>query len=238
MGSCFLVNGIKYREARFNSFATNCITSLNLIALCCLLIPSTLFRLSDDEIMLVLSHAIAISLLILYILYLFFTLRSHRDYFYEDSESIEQDAVTGVANLSLQPVAATAWLAISLTCITFCTVALVSSIQLSTWKANYLFLGFILCPFLGNVTDYRSACSVALKNDMDVAIYVTIGSSTQLLFFTLPILVILGWIINEPMTLQLDVFESAAVFLGVFVVNGLVSGAKSNYLTGAICIAL
>lgn len=245
MGSCFIAHGVKYPQGSYNSFATQSITSLNLIALCFLLIPSAsdlVRETSDaaypDNLMLIISHEIAIILLVLYICYLLFTLKTHNHDFYVDLESDEEDASADTANLSLGPFAAITWLAVSLTCITLCTLALVSSIQGSIWKAHKSFLGFILFPFLGNVTDYLSACVVAWKNNLDITILVTIGSSMQLLLFTLPILVILGWIINEPMTLHLDYFETATVFLGVFVVNGLVQNAKSNYLTGAMCIAL
>lgn len=245
MGSCFFAHGMKYSRGSFNSFATKSITSLNLLALCCLLIPSALYPILEnydlahvENLVLLISRGIAIILLALYIVYLLFTLKTHSDFFYEDPENYEEDASADAANWSLRPFAAITWLAVSLTCITLCTLALVSSIQGSIWEAHKSLLGFILFPFLGNVTDYLSACVVAWKNNLDITILVTIGSSMQLLLFTLPILVILGWITNEPMTLHFDFFETATVFLGVFVVNGLVQNANSNYLTGAMCIAL
>ena len=176
-------------------------------------------------------------LFVLYILYLYFRLRSHASYYSAESESDGEDAPVDAAKLSLGPIAAIFWLAGSLTCVTLCAVALMSSIQGSTWKAKKAFLGFVLFPFLGNVTDYLSACTVALSDKMDIAIRNTIGSSMQLLQFTLPILVILGWIMNEPMTLHFDRFEIVTVFLGIFSVNGLVEG-KSNFLLGAMGIAL
>ena len=249
MGSCFLVNGMRYSQSRFSAFATNTITSLTLFGLCCLFIPSTLSMLIEahdpidgDDLTLNISHGIATMLLVFYVLYLFFELRTHSELFdsqgSEEDISAEGDTSADSAGFSLGPRAATIWLAVSLTCVTLCTVPLISSIQGSTWKANNSFLGFILFPFLGNVTDYLSALVVALKGEMDIVILVTIGSGMQLLFFTLPILVILGWILNEPLTLDLDIFVIGTVFLGVFVVSYVVAGGRSNYLSGAMCLAL
>ena len=241
MGSCFFVNGIRYREGIFNSSATRTITSLNLIALCCLLIPSTLFMLEEagwvrNLNLVILNHGVAQILLLLHILFNFFSLRTHTDHF--DRLFLDYEDDTSAYGWLLGPVAAVIWLVVTLTCITLCTLALVSSIQSSIWKGNVSFLGFILFPFLGNAADYLSAVEVALKDDLDITIRVTIQSSMQLLLFTLPILVNLGWIIGEPLTFHLDGFESAIVFFGVLVVNGLVQKGRSNYLDGAICIAL
>lgn len=237
MGSCFFVSGMKYPQSRFNISTTNLITSLNFSALCCLLIPSTLYPLVADgeDLILIISRGNAIILLVLYILYLFFTVRTHSKLF-EEPES--DDTPADSADSPLGPIAATGWLAVSLACVTLCTVALVSSIQASTWNANTTFLGFILFPFLGNFTDYLSALRVAWNDKMDITILVTHGSSMQLLLFTLPILVILGWIINEPLTLRLNSFESGTAFLGVILVSYVVGGGRSNYLSGAMCNAL
>lgn len=242
MGSCFLVGGMRFIQQKLNDYASGMIISLNLTALCWFLIPSTLYvstgQYATNEVVLFLSRGIAITLLVLYILYLLFSLKTHKPLFSDEPGSDEEDVSAEAANLSLGPIAAIVWLAVSFTCVTLCTVALVSSIRGSTWKVKKPFLAIILFPFLANVTDYLSACTVALKDEMDIVIRVTIGSSLQLLLFTIPILVILGWIINEPMTLRLDLFESATVFLGVFTVSYVVAAGKSNYLSGAMCIAL
>ena len=86
--------------------------------------------------------------------------------------------------------------------------------------------------------DYVSAFRVALLNQLDITILAITGSSMQFLLFNLPVLVILGWIINEPMTLSLQFFETSTVFLGVFIVRYVVVDDKSNYLYDAMCIAL
>ena len=246
MGSCFLAHGMRYKQGSFNVLRSDSISSLNVIAMCCLLIPSTLHRVleargttASNDLMLTISHGIAIVLLILYILYLTFSLRTHSNILiparYETDSSADS---TDAASLSLGPIAASIWLAVSLTLVTLCTVAVVSSLQDSTWKGKRSFFGFVLFPFLGNLTDYLSACKVALKDNLDITILVTVGSSMQLLLFTLPALVILGWIIHEPMTLGLHLFETATVFLGVLVVTYVIADARSNYLCGAMCIAL
>ena len=240
MGSCFFVNGMRYSESSFNYVASTTITSLNFFAVCCLLLPSTLYMLGDsNEMVLILSRGFAIILSVVYVIYLIFQIRTHTSIVFDSEfESDDEDLSPDSADWSLGPIAATIWLAISLTCLTLCTVSLVSSIPSSTWRTNTSFLGFILFPFLGSVPDYLSAVVAALENRMDITILVTVGSSTQLLLFTLPILVILGWLINEPLVLSLNPFEIAAVFLGGVIATRVVANGKPNYFSGAMCIAL
>ena len=244
MGSCFFVGGMKYSESSFNYVASNTITSLNFFAVCCLLLPSTLQRVvragdANDNLVLILSRGFAIILSVVYIIYLIFQIRTHISIVFDSEfESDDEDHSADSADWSLGPIAATIWLAVSLICLTLCTVSLVSSIPSSMWRAKTSFLGFILFPLLGSVPDYLSAVVAALENRMDITILVTVGSSTQLLLFTLPVLVILGWLINEPLVLSLNPFEIGAVFLGGVTATRVVANGKSNYFSGAMCIAL
>ena len=51
--------------------------------------------------------------------------------------------------------------------------------------------------------EHVTAVVMAYKNKMDLAIGVAIGSSMQIALFVTPFLVILGWIINRPMSLRI-----------------------------------
>ena len=252
MGSCLFGHGMKYSQGRLNDFRTDSITSLNTIAMSCLLIPSTLHMLlktqdstPSDHLILIISRTIAVILLTLYLLYLTASLRTHSNLldFEEDEDEDEDEDERGAsadaaADLWLGPIPASIWFTLSLALVSLCTVALISSLQDSSWKGKKPFIGFVLFPFLGNLPDYLSAFRVALQNQLDITILATTGSSMQLLLFNMPVLVILGWIMNEPMTLSLQLFETATVFLGVFIVRYVVADGRSNYLCGAMCIAL
>lgn len=73
---------------------------------------------------------------------------------------------------------------------------------------------------------------------MDLAIGVAIGSSMQIALLVTPFLVILGWILGEPMSLQFEIFETVVFFLAVLVTNYLISDGKSNYLEGAMLLGM
>jgi len=63
---------------------------------------------------------------------------------------------------------------------------------------------------------------------------VAIGSSMQIALLVTPFLVILGWIIGQPMTLRFETFETVVFFVSVLVVTSVLVDGKSNYLEGAM----
>ena len=52
------------------------------------------------------------------------------------------------------------------------------------------------------IAEHVTAVIVAYKNQMNLAISVAFGSSMQIALFITPFLVILGWIIDQPMNLS------------------------------------
>ena len=71
-----------------------------------------------------------------------------------------------------------------------------------------------------------------MKNKMNLAIGVAIGSSTQIALLVTPLMVIVGWIIGVPMTLFFHTFETAILFISVLIVNYLIQDGTSNWLEG------
>jgi Ca2+:H+ antiporter len=99
------------------------------------------------------------------------------------------------------------------------------------------FIGLIILPIVGNAAEHVTAVAVAMKNKVDLAIGIAVGSSIQIAIFITPVIVILGWIMGKEMTLYFNIFETVALFVTVLVVNFLVLDGRSNYLEGSLLIA-
>ncbi|KAK3329912.1 vacuolar calcium ion transporter [Apodospora peruviana] len=99
------------------------------------------------------------------------------------------------------------------------------------------FIGLILLPVVGNAAEHVTAVTVALKNKMDLAIGVALGSSIQIALFVTPLVVLLGWIMDKDMSLFFTLFETICMFVSAFIVNFLVLDGRSNYLEGALLCA-
>jgi Ca2+:H+ antiporter len=134
---------------------------------------------------------------------------------------------------------AVATLTISTVIIALCAEGLVSGIEPIKGVVSEEFIGLILLPIVGNACEHATAVTVAVKDKMDLAIGVAIGSSMQVALFLIPLLVIIGWGIgNEDMTLAFDTFQVVTLFVAVLLVNYLIGDGKSHWLEGAQLIAL
>ena len=183
---------------------------------------------SDDTTMdniLVLSHGTAVILLLLYVLYLVFQLRTHQDLFDEEETSTEHGGTEVEEAQILGPPAAGIALVVITIAVAVCAEYLVDSIDsiVETAHISKTFIGLVLLPIVGNAAEHVTAVVVSMKDKMDLAIGVAVGSSMQIALLVTPFLVILGWIIDQPMTLHFETFETVVFFLSVLVVNYLVS---------------
>ena len=117
-----------------------------------------------------------------------------------------------------------------------CAEYLVDSIDslVATAHISKTFVGLILLPIVGNAAEHVTAVVVAVKDKMDLAIGVALGSSLQIALLVTPFLVILGWIMHEDMTLHFETFETVVFFLSVLVVTYVLQDGKSNYLEGCM----
>lgn len=139
----------------------------------------------------------------------------------------------------------TKWSSIFLLLVTTGLVAfhaelLVSSMEdvTSTASVSETFIGLIVLPLVGNAAEHVTAITVALRNKMNLAIGVAIGSSIQIALLITPFVVLLGWAMGEDMTLYLTLFETVCLFLSAFMVGFLVLDGRSNYLEGAVLCAV
>ena len=81
-----------------------------------------------------------------------------------------------------------------------------------------------------------TAVSVAMKNKMDLAIGVAVGSCTQIALFVVPVTVIFGWCVGKDMTLNYPPFEIQLYILSIFMVSVVLSAGKSNWLLGSVLV--
>ncbi|KAL2782619.1 calcium ion transporter Vcx1 [Aspergillus keveii] len=258
LGCCFLVGGVRYPEQSFNGTAASTMSSLMTVSSASLIIPATLYAslssVKDEshknESILFLSHWTAVVLLVVYVMYLYFQLKSHAHLFEgnwaRDVEDPGECNIVGEEEedqgniYRLSAWAASTALIIVTVLVAICANYMVGSIDRTVEKMGIssTFIGTILIPIVGNAAEHATAVVVAFRGKMDLAINVAIGSSLQISLFVTPFLVVLGWIIEVDMTLDFHVFETVAIFLSNLVVVFLIQDGKSNYLEGCLCLGM
>ncbi|MCX5984513.1 MAG: calcium/proton exchanger [Nostocales cyanobacterium LacPavin_0920_SED1_MAG_38_18] len=239
MGLSMLLGGIRYKEQTFESVVARVNASSMNLAVIAILLPTAMNYTSvgiNEATVQNLSLAVAIVLILVYGLTLLFSMKTHA-YLYEVGiAEIEEDEVTHEKpNVWL-------WSGVLLVCtllVAWESELLVDSLEVATSKLGLsaLFTGVILVPIIGNAAEHATAVTVAMKNKMDLAMSVAVGSSMQIALFVAPVLVIAGWIVGQPMDLDFNPFELVAVAVSVLIANSISSDGKSNWLEGTLLLA-
>ncbi len=215
-----------------------------------------------------LSRATAIMLLIVYACYLFFQLKSHNAMFTEASEKTAKRDVKGKLRSHMperfrkpsleaqtenepaddEPEEPQLHLYVAIGTLVASTVLVALNAEFLVDSINSItcgggisknFVGLILLPIVGNAAEHATAVTVAVKDKMDLAIGVAVGSSMQIALLVLPFTVILGWILGkDDMTLFFDGFQIAILFVTVLLVNYLIQDGKSHWLEGVLLMTL
>ncbi|KAG8908530.1 hypothetical protein FRB99_005890 [Tulasnella sp. 403] len=207
--------------------------------------------------LLLISRGTSILLLLVYFAYLYFQLVSHQELFksdFDDDCSMHQrpygsDAETAIGQPSvpeepeeaqMSMVSATVSL-LAVTIVTsFCADYLVASIEETAAKYSIPkpFIGVILLPLVSNAAEHVTAVWMSAKGKAELAIGIAVGSSIQIAVFVIPLLILVGWAIDQPLTLYFADFETVTLFVTVLLVNLLIQDGKSNYMEGLMLMTL
>jgi len=184
-----------------------------------------------------LSLEISIVLFAAYLLSLLFSLRTHRHLYAGQAHPGAHDAAEtrGAARRAVVTLlAATALVA-------WMSELLVGAVEEASAALGLteVFVGVIVVAVIGNAAEHSTAVLVAMKNKMDLALNIAIGSSIQIALFVAPLLVFVSYLMpHGPMDLRFTPFEVLAVVLAVGVVSMVAQDGESNWLEGSLLIAV
>ena len=238
LGASMFAGGMKYERQKYNQTAAGMGASLLLLAAVGLIVPA-LFHFTAAErgvtIERQLSFIISFILFAIYIASLLFTLKTHRHLFAGEAHN--------ASDLGEQP-----WTRrVSITVLTVVTgfVALMSEMLVGALEPashqlglTQVFVGVILVAIVGNAAEHSTAVMVALKNKMDLAYGIAVGSSLQIALLVAPVLVFASYLFGTPLDLIFTPFEVAAVTISVLIVGFVAMDGESNWMEGVMLIGV
>jgi Ca2+:H+ antiporter len=238
LGAAMTAGGFRHQQQRFNRTAAGMGASLLLLAAIGLVVPA-LFHLTAStggaKIERELSLEIAVILFIIYVLNLVFSLKTHHHLFSGEADVMHE---AGERPWSRRR---------SIGVLTGVTVAvavmsemLVGAIEPAARQLGLtqVFVGVILVALVGNAAEHSTAVLVAMKNKMDLALGIAVGSSLQIALFVAPMLVFASYLFGRPMDLIFTPFEVAAVTIAVLAVGYVSSDGESNWMEGVMLLGV
>lgn len=98
------------------------------------------------------------------------------------------------------------------------------------------FIATILLPLVGNAAEHASAVIFAVRNRVELALGICVGSSTQVAMMLLPFAVLLAWMMGEDMSLDLGTFEAGVLVSTVILASIMLADGSCNWLKGLVLL--
>lgn len=237
LGGSFLLGGLKHHTQEFNRISARFQAALLFLATVALLVPSAVSLADATDAAAFtqsLSLGLAVLLILAYGLGMFFSLKTHKEFFASASHGDEggHESVwpTGLALGTLAGVTV--------------LVALVSEIFVEsvqeaakTFGMSPAFVGFIIVGLVGGAAEMASAFSGARKNHLDLSIGIALGSASQIALFVAPVLVLLSYVVGpQPMDLRFWPGAVVMMLIATLTTTTLTVGGRSAWFLGVLVL--
>lgn len=241
LGIAFLLGGLRHHDQDYNPVAARVYSSMMLIAVISLAVPSAFSRFFAPEETIrqemLLNIGLAFVLLTAYVLYLVFMLKTHAGMFASrvspdqaDDHGPHWGLPRAIGSLVGASVLA-AWM----------SEILVGAAE-GTGTAlgmSQLFIGIVFLAVVGGAAESLSAIAMARKNRVDMAVGIALGSSIQIALFVAPVLVLASYFVApRPLDLAFGRAEVGALFIAVLIGSMVVSDGRSNWYKGVQLITV
>lgn len=249
LGVSVFAGGLRYKKQTFNKTAARASCTALILAAVALVIPTIFHRTAaatpggwTPAAEQTLSLAIAVVLVGTYAAMLCFSLVTHKQLFVGGEADIasEGDAsndahaepwsVKKALMILLGATIAVAWVSEFL-------VGAVEEARQSLGVTE-VFVGVIIVAIVGNAAEHSTAITMALKNKMDLAIGIAVGSSLQIALFVAPVLVFASYLFPHQLNLEFSIPEVVAVVVAAFVTDQIAGDGESNWFEGVQLLAL
>ncbi|WP_173427703.1 calcium/proton exchanger [Aneurinibacillus tyrosinisolvens] len=235
LGLSVIAGGLKFKQQRFNPLLAGHNSSLMLLAVISLFVPAVFLKnlepAQNNELSLIISGL----LIIAYILWLVFSMITHKTELADQAAVEDEEAghqwSKGLSVLIL--VVATGFVAIT-------SEWLVHSIEAVAHSLGWseIFVGAFVIAIVGNAAEHSAAILMALKNKIGTSVEIAVGSSLQIALFVAPTLVFISLLFGKQMNLVFSTVELAAIAVGAFIASSISRDGSTNWYEGVLLLVV
>jgi Ca2+:H+ antiporter len=236
LGFAMVMGGARHGVQRFDRRQTSNHVVLLALTIIALVIPSLFSQFigtNSDPKVEALSLGVAIVMMVLYMIGLIYSLKYTSPVTYEPSKEERRHPAYNKRNSLIILAISTGGVVWMSELLVGATEHVVSSLGLSEF-----FLGIILIPIVGNVSEHLVAVQVALRNKMELSVEIAVSSSLQVALFVAPLLVFISLWVGNPLQLIFNQFELLALGAAVIITALVASDGESNWLEGSALLAV
>lgn len=235
LGLSILLGGLKYKEQTFNGRLATHNSTLMIMAVIGLFVPAVFvvsqnFTFEKDQF---LSLAVAGILIIAYILWLIFSMITHKDMLSDEVMNADHGEEPAWSKKN-----SIIFLFVATVMVAFVSEWLVHT--LDTFSAKFglseLFIGAFVIAIVGNAAEHSAAIMLAMKNKIGAAVEIAIGSSLQIALFVAPVLIIISAFMGNTMDIVFTPIELTAIGVAVFIAKSVSRDGRTNWYEGVLLL--
>ena len=235
LGLSLVAGGVRRSELKFNRTTAGMSATMLAAAVVGLVFPALFHathaepaRLSELR----LSEGVAFILILTYGFSLLFSLKTHKWVVASEPHPLEEPTWSVPRAITVLALA-TIGIAVMSEILVGATRGVTAALPLTE-----TFLGLIIIPFIGNAAEHATAILVARKGQIDLALQISLGSSTQIALLVAPVLVFVGVVMGRNMNLVFSPFEVMAVGLATLVTAISTLDGESHWFEGVQLLAV
>jgi len=235
LGLSLFLGGLKFKVQKFNVMLAEHNASLMVLAVIALFIPAVFVFSGKLDVSKTnfLSLTVAGILILAYILWLVFSMITHKAQLSDEEASADhgEEPMWSKGKSIIFLFVATAMVA-------FVSEWLVGTLEevSHTFGMSELFVGAFLVAIVGNAAEHSAAVMLAMKNKIGAAVEIAIGSSLQIALFVAPVLVIVSWLFGNTMNIVFTTVELAAIAVSVFIAKSISRDGSTNWYEGVLLL--
>ncbi|WP_020615387.1 calcium/proton exchanger [Paenibacillus daejeonensis] len=235
LGLSLLLGGIKYKQQHYNVEVAGHNATLMIMAVIGLFVPAVFvtseqFSLQKDQ---QLSLAVAAILLVSYLLWLVFSMITHKDLLADEQDpSGHHESPVWSKRTSIL------FLVLATVMVAFVSEWLVGTLDAfaARFGLSELFIGAFVIAIIGNAAEHSAAVMLAMKNKIGAAVEIAIGSSLQIALFVAPVLIFASWMFGHTMDIIFTPIELTAIAVSVFIATSISRDGSTNWYEGVLLL--
>ena len=246
LGASALAGGLRRKSQSFNLTAASLGSTIMALSGVALIMPAIFHevarhspsaRAHEND----LSLEISVVLFVVYVLSLVFSLKTHSHLYGSDPGHAEDEDDEARGTHGWSRGKSLTVLLVSTALVALMSEFLVGAVEEASHSLGLtqVFVGVILVAIIGNAAEHSTAVLMAMKNKMNLAINIAVGSSIQIALFVAPVLVFASYFVGpRPMDLIFTPMEVVAVVLSVATVTLISHDGESNWMEGVLLLAV
>ncbi|MCK4970650.1 MAG: calcium/proton exchanger [Thermoplasmata archaeon] len=249
LGLSFLAGGIKFPVMNFSRITASATISMLTVSVVGVMLPSLYFyatygfeEIGDfpDEIV-TMSLFVAAVLIGVYLLYMLFSMRTHKRYFdgqegvpIERTRKPEPDLATWPARTAVL------MLAVTMVCVVGIAELMIGEIEhiMEGAGVSEFFMGVVIIALVGNAAEHSSAILMAWRGRIELSVQIALGSSVQIALLVIPIMVIISFAIGNFMAMVFTPLGLIAMVATLVIAIVIVLDGQATWFDGAMLVAI